>query len=242
MLSFGILGGTFDPIHFGHLRLAEDAYEALNLTKVILLPVGHPAHRKNPVVDPESRLKMVQLATGNNPYFIVDDSEIYQKNDDNFLQNNKVFFPIREIVKHTNYTIDSIKLLSHRIKEKYSDHFCSLVWIIGADAFLNLDTWHNWKELFNYCHFAVAMRPNYDLNLHRMSTELGQQWCHRLTHLQDFKNGKIEDTAGRIIPFTMTQLDISATNIRERLKNNLSIRYLTPESVYIYINNNSLYR
>lgn len=86
------------------------------------------------------------------------------------------------------------------------------------------------------------MRPNYDLALTKMSTELGQQWCHRLTHLQDFKTGKIKETSGKIIPFTMTQLDISATNIRERLKNNLSIRYLTPESVYIYINNNGLYK
>lgn len=135
--AIGILGGTFDPIHLGHLRMALELYEALDLAKVHITPCFQPVHRKNPTASPEQRLAMVKCAVANEPALFADD---------------------REIRRHgPSYFIDTI--LGMR-EEMPTTPLCL---IIGIDAFLGFTSWHRWKEILNQIHLIVAHRPNYQL-------------------------------------------------------------------------------
>lgn len=129
----GILGGTFDPVHFGHLRLAIEVCQQLLLQEVRLIPVCSPPHRGPPLATPEQRLQMLQLAVENTPGLTVDNSELQRGG--------------------TSYTIDTLKLL----REKYDDH--SLCLITGMDAFRKLHTWRNWSDLLNYVNIVLVDRP-----------------------------------------------------------------------------------
>ncbi len=135
--ALGILGGTFDPVHFGHLRMALELYEALDLAKVHIMPCFQPVHRKQPVATPEQRLAMVQSAVLDEPSLFADDREIKRKGP--------------------TYTIDT--LLDMR-SEMPDTPLCLLV---GIDAFLGFPSWHRWKDILNYAHLIVAHRPNYQL-------------------------------------------------------------------------------
>lgn len=135
--ALGILGGTFDPVHFGHLRMALELYEALDLAKVHMMPCFQPVHRKQPVATPEQRLAMVQSAVLDEPALVADDREIKRKGP--------------------TYTIDT--LLDMRA-EMPDTPLCLL---IGIDAFLGFPSWHRWKDILNYAHLIVAHRPNYQL-------------------------------------------------------------------------------
>lgn len=130
----GLLGGTFDPIHFGHLRTALELYEAFQLEKILFIPCASPFHKENPLTSPEHRLHMVELAIQGVDVFHVD---------------------AREIVRHTaSYTIDT--LISLR-KEMPNQPFA---FFLGMDAFMQLPTWYRYAELLNYTHMIVASRPH----------------------------------------------------------------------------------
>src|SRR5579885_1986247 len=135
--ALGILGGTFDPIHHGHLRMALELYEALDLAQVHIIPTYKPMYRKQPVATPDQRLAMVQCAVGGEPALIADDREIRRKG--------------------ITYTIDT--LIEMRA-EMPDTPFCLL---IGIDAFLGFPSWHRWKEILDYAHIVVAHRPHYHL-------------------------------------------------------------------------------
>jgi nicotinate-nucleotide adenylyltransferase len=210
----GILGGTFDPVHYGHLRLAEEGREALQLDSVIWIPAGQPPHRGTPRSSGAHRLAMVRLAIADNAAFSVDASEVEADTP--------------------SYTAVTLERLRARFGAERP-----LVLLLGVDAFLGLATWHRWRELFSLAHFGIANRPGFRLQQsdlpEPLASELRQRWCESADALRGC-------AAGGIAPFDMTLLGIAATRIRLGLENGRSCRYLLPDCVREYIDSNRLYR
>ncbi len=210
----GLFGGTFDPVHFGHLRLAEEAVSHLGLGGVRWIPAGRPPHRGVPQVTSGQRLAMVRLATAGNPAFSLDPSEVE--------------------ADAPSYTVHTLERLRRELGPEQS-----LVLLVGADAFAGLTTWHRWRDLFSLAHIAVSHRPGFPVETASLTHDLATEFTDR--RLADAA-GLNAAPAGRIITFAMTQLAISATQIRKLLSNRLSARYLLPDSVLDYIQTHSLYR
>lgn len=207
-----ILGGTFDPVHFGHLRLAEEAREALDLAGVRWIPAGRPPHRNLPRAAAADRLEMVRLAIAGNPRFALDDAEIES-----------------DTPSYTVLTLERLRMLHGKRP---------LVLLLGSDAFLGLPTWHRWQDMFDLAHIAVATRPGFELAAEEMSAALAEEFAPRLGSAADLTGA----SAGRIVPFAMTPLAISASLIRARLAAGVSVRYLLPDPVREYIQQQHLYR
>lgn len=216
--ALGLLGGTFDPIHFGHLRLAEEAREALGLAQVALIPAGLPPHRDLPRTPAAARLAMVQLARAGNPGLVVDDGEVFARNK-----------------SYTVLTLERLRALHGPQRP--------LVLILGADAFGGLPGWHRWQELPGLAHIAVANRPGFAPHGGRdsvtLSPELDAAWGGRIDTDTTVLH---RSPAGRIVPFDMTPLAISASLIRDLIRGGHSARYLLPDSVLDYIGLHHLYR
>jgi nicotinate-nucleotide adenylyltransferase len=134
MKPVGVLGGTFDPVHHGHLRLALEVYEALELQAVRLIPLNQPPHRSAPVASPELRLRMLHAAIGNERALIVDDRELRRQGP--------------------SYTVDTLTDLRGELGD------IPLCLLMGLDAFAALDTWHEWTRLIELAHIVVAQRPD----------------------------------------------------------------------------------
>lgn len=217
-LPLGLLGGTFDPIHFGHLRLAEEAREALGLGELRLMPAGRPPHRGEPGSTPEDRLAMARLAAAGNPALCVDDAEVR--------------------AQQKSYTVLTLERLRAEVGPQRP-----LVLILGADAFEGLPGWHRWIELFDLAHIAVANRPGYAPHGRRWPATLSPELdaACRDRHTADAAALRLSP-AGRVIPFDMTPLAISASLIRDLVRNGHSVRYLLPDSVLDYIAAHHLYR
>lgn len=213
--SIGLLGGTFDPIHYGHLRLAEELAEALEIEQVRLIPAGHPPHRRQPRAAAEHRLEMTRLALAGNPRFVLDAREINKPGP--------------------SYSVDTLSALRAELPAA-----TPLVLFMGGDAFLGLPTWHAWRSILDLAHIAVAHRPGFtaasweDALPDALRTLLS---THRCESAGDLAN----KPAGRIFLHTITQLDISASLIRTRALRGKSLRYLMPDSVIAYLNENRLY-
>jgi nicotinate-nucleotide adenylyltransferase len=211
----GILGGTFDPVHFGHLRLAQEFGETLRLSEVRFIPSGIPPHRAAPQATPAQRVAMVRLAIVNNPLFMLDDREIARDGP--------------------GYTIDTLTELRRELGA--TRPLCVL---LGADAFLDLVTWHRWHELFNLAHIVVAHRPGFPVTdwSARMPQPLAREFEARrmpqplAVHLSP---------AGGIVMQPIAALDVSASLIRAALGGGVNPRYLLPDSVLDYIRSNNLY-
>lgn len=135
----GILGGTFDPIHLGHLRLAEEVRAAWQLDRVHFVPAAVPPHRPQPVLSAAARLELVTRAIADNPGFVADDCELRRQG--------------------ASYTVDTLK----HFRQSHPDHH--LVLILGMDAFNGLRQWHRWEELLEWTHIAVATRPGASLEV-----------------------------------------------------------------------------
>ncbi len=210
----GIFGGTFDPVHFGHLRLAEESIGHLSLGGVRWIPAGQPPHRGTPQVTARQRLEMVLRSTAENARFSVDASEVESA--------------------APSYTVHTLERLRGELGVKQS-----LVLLVGADAFAGLTNWHRWRDLFSLAHIAVSHRPGFPVEIGSLPHELATEFADR--RLQD-AGGLKNAAAGGIATFAMTQLAISATQIRKLLANGLSARYLLPDGVLDYIQTHSLYR
>ena len=133
----GIFGGTFDPIHFGHLRTALELYQALDLTEVRLVPCYQPVHRKFPVATPIQRLEMVRCAIKNEPALVIEECEIQRKGP--------------------SYTIDTLEILKKKLTST------PLCLIIGIDALLGFPSWHRFEDILTLAHLVIAHRPQYQL-------------------------------------------------------------------------------
>jgi nicotinate-nucleotide adenylyltransferase len=153
MRRIGIFGGTFDPIHFGHLRLAEEMADALALHEVIFIPAGRPPHRGEPHAAPIHRLEMVRRATAANPRFRVDAHEAQSE--------------------RPSYTVDTLT----RLRAELGDAV-PLWLLLGADAFFGLPSWHAWQRLFELANLAVAARPGTQLNAANLPAPLADA-AHR---------------------------------------------------------------
>lgn len=151
----GVFGGTFDPIHFGHLRLAEELGEQLSLQTIRLIPARVPPHRSDPTVGAEDRLRMVQLAAAGNARLTVDDREIRREGP--------------------SYTVDTLAELRTEFGVDRP------LWLmLGADAFAALMTWSRWERLFDLAHIVVATRPGYVMDFATLPEPLGTQARARL--------------------------------------------------------------
>ena len=210
----GLFGGTFDPVHFGHLRLAEEAISHLGLSGIRWIPAGRPPHRGTPEVTPEQRLAMVLRSTAENARFFVDPAEVE--------------------AERTSYTVETLERLRAELGADQP-----LVLLVGADAFAGLASWHRWREIFALTHIAVAHRPGFPVAATSLLPELALEFSARHT-LDAACLGA--SPGGRIVSFAMTQLAISATRIRQLLVNGLSARYLLPDAVLDYIQLHQLYR
>ena len=214
MSPLGVFGGTFDPVHFGHLRLAEEAMIHLGLGGVRWIPAGQPPHRGLPGVTAAQRLDMVRLATADNPRFSVDAAEVDSA--------------------APSYTVVTLERLRRELGPDQP-----LVLMVGADAFHGFPTWHRWRDIFELAHVAVSHRPGFPIDPSGLSEGLLAEFARRR---QVASEGLQAAPAGSITTFAMTQLAISATQIRKLLANGLSARYLLPDVILDYIRAHSLYR
>ena len=214
MAAIGLFGGTFDPVHFGHLRLATELAEAFRLEKVIFIPAGLPYHRgREAHATADQRLTMLKLATQRDARFDVDDREIKRSGN--------------------TYTYDTLAEIRH---ERGPD--IPLVFLAGTDAFAGIDTWHRWTELFDLAHFAVAVRADDAQWAKRGPGTIPREAWPRITlNPRELASAP----AGKIMTFAMTPLSISSTAIRTLAAEGASIRYLTPDPVAEFIRSHNLY-
>jgi len=202
MQAIGIFGGTFDPIHYGHLRLAEEMADALDLREVRFIPSGQPPHRAAPRTSAQHRLKMVRLAIVGNPRFVLDAREVK--------------------TARVSYTVDTLSDLRSELGEHQP-----LYLLLGADAFLGLPSWHQWRRLFDLAHIAVAQRPGSNVR-DALPEALQREVAAR--------------PAGSVSVVDMTPLAISASGVRHTLAQQKSVRYLLPDSVLDYLQQQQLYK
>lgn len=162
----GIFGGTFDPIHYGHLRTAFEMLQALRFDEVRFMPCGKPPHRGTPIADAELRLQMVQVATEAQYGFTVDDRELRRDGP--------------------SYSVDTLAALRTEFPLR------PLTLIIGMDAFLGLPKWHQWREILQLAHIVVAHRPGWRApDMGPLGELLADRGTHRIGDLHQAKSGHI---------------------------------------------------
>lgn len=211
MRLIGFLGGTFDPIHFGHLRIGLELQQAIALDELYYVPCADPPHKLGTSADAEQRRRMLELAISDWSGVSVDKRELQREGP--------------------SYSIDTLA----SIREEFGKDV-SICWIIGSDSFQNLHTWHRWEALFEYAHIVVACRPGWTRD---DASDMGQLLSERFIE----EPHKLQQRpSGYILPWQVTQLSISATAIREMFLQAHSPRFLLPESVLTYIDQQKLYR
>jgi len=214
-LRIALFGGTFDPIHNAHLKIAREAARQYHLSRVLFIPAAKPPHKSGVTRVPyEDRLRMVELACQGEPLFEASRLEAGAKN---------------------SYSIETIERVIGSLGKDQEVFF-----LIGSDAFAEIRTWHRWQELFDLAHVVIAHRPGFRLQELRaaLRAPLRKIYLQRLagTH------GMLRASAGSILTREITALDISATHIRAMLAQGSSPRYLVPDSVLEYIDRNHLYK
>ena len=212
-MRIGIFGGTFNPIHHGHLIAAEEIRESFCLDRIIFVPSARPPHKPNPeLIDIHHRLEMTRLAIKGNPFFKT--SSIEEKR------------------RGLSYSVKTV--------EDFKNEFgkdASLFFLLGIDAFTEMDTWYEPQRLLGLCHFIVISRPGFSLQqAHQLlSSTFGIQTAEG--------NRKIPISNGHFLYLTeVTPVGISSTQIRSNVSQELSVKYLLPEKVESYIISHDLYK
>lgn len=213
-MRIGLFGGTFDPIHWGHLRSAEEVREALSLDRILFVPTSIPPHKKTPYSAPaRDRLQMVRLAVAKNPRFAVSTVEMRRPG--------------------VSYSIDTLRYFAKKNRGRHSYFF-----IVGLDAFRDVGSWKEFEQLFPLCHFVVTSRPGSDDSnpLRRTPVAVRKLFCY------DFRKKIYRHWSGTYLYFVkLTDIAISASDIRRRVREGVSIRYLVPLEVEAYIKKQGLY-
>ena len=214
-MKIGLFGGTFDPIHWGHLRSAEEVSETFALDRVYFIPAAVPPHKRGQTTTPaRDRLQMVRLGVAKNPKFSVSTAELARAG--------------------ISYSIDTIREFAASLA-----HGDSLYFIIGLDAFREIGTWKDFADIFPLCNFIVTSRPGSKEKDPLKGTDVAVKklFCY------DFSRKNYRHESGTRIYFDeLTDIAISASEIRDLVKQGKSIRYLVPFGVEKYIRRHALYR
>ena len=203
MRHIGVIGGTFDPIHFGHLVIAEEVYATLKLAQMVFVPAGQPPHKPEQVVTPaQDRLAMLQLAIASNPHFTISMVDLERPGP--------------------SYTVETLRLLREQWGEQTTIYF-----VIGRDSLEDLLDWYDPLGILEQLDYLVAVkRPGY-------TEEKG--YIERLEE-------RLPGIRQRLIIMSAPQLEISATELRQRVAEGRPIKYQVPEVVEQYILQHGLYR
>ena len=211
----GIFGGTFNPVHYGHLRAAEEVRQAFSLEKVHLVPSARPPHKgKSGLAAADHRLAMVRRAVRGNPHL------------------SGCAYECRK--PGPSYSVETLTWFSRRHPG------AELFFIIGWDAWLEIDSWHAWRELFSLANFIVISRSGCQPWLESTATELfpfalKDLFCYENRSCYRVRSGR------KLHFFPVSRIDVSASRIRHEAAAGRSLRYLTPDSVIRYINQHQLY-
>ncbi|TVP50791.1 MAG: nicotinate-nucleotide adenylyltransferase [Halomonas sp.] len=208
----GMLGGTFDPVHLGHLRSAVELYEALALDQLHMIPAQQPPLRGQPQVSAQQRLALLRAGIGETPGLICDDRELRREGP--------------------SYSVDTLM----ELRAEYGDQ-ARLVMVIGFDAFLKLTQWHQPERLFTLAHLVVIARPGYNDPLPASLMELVETRA-----VDSVEKLMQRPCGGYLTLELPSLMAISATYIRERLEAGKSVRYLLPEPVEQAIEHYGLYQ
>ena len=209
MKYIGLFGGTFNPIHTGHLTLAINVYNDFSLDELIFIPSKIPPH-KNLGTPPDKRFEMVKLAINN-------------------LKHNFKVSKVELKRKGISYTYKTLTYYRRIYKED------SISFICGSDIFATIDKWENWNELFNLANFIVVNRKEMPFEV--MHTLIPAELKERIVEKDEFSDALY----GKIVLYKMGEIEISSTDIREKLRGNKMPEFLT-ENVYKYICKNKLYQ
>ncbi|QKJ66548.1 nicotinate-nucleotide adenylyltransferase [Deefgea piscis] len=211
MQKIGIFGGTFDPIHYGHLALARCMRDQLQLNEVRLIPTGLPPHRPISPVSPAQRLAWVRAAIAGEAGLLADDREVRRAG--------------------YCYTFDTLREIQAENPQAL------LVWLIGADSWQHLPTWHAWRELLDLGHLLIAARPEFDIDVEnsRLSPDLAEEFAsrHVIANTDTLSRGKISLLSSPLMP-------ISSTQVRDLLSRGEDVSALTP--VFDLLDQSGLYR
>lgn len=211
-----MFGGTFDPIHHGHLRMAIELREAVQRqtgqrAQVHLVPCRLPPHRRSPGADADQRLQMLALALTDEPGLVIDRRELESP--------------------EPSYSVATLAALRAELGPQVP-----LAMAIGTDSFAGIEKWHRWSEIIGLAHIIVIERPGYQIPAGGAAAQLLA--AHRVQSLNQLTGA----AAGKVLSLSLSLLDISATDIRTRIADGRSARYLIPDTVWRYICDHSLYR
>ena len=200
--QIGIIGGSFDPIHLGHLVIAQDALELLGLDEILFIPAALPPHKQHlERVDFSHRMRMVELAIKQNSRFSASNIEALRGG--------------------VSYTIDTVLSLQEERPE------VSWTLIVGSDTLVDLHTWYRIDDLLARCEVATFLRPG-ESDLEAIASKISVSDEHKISLVANL--------------FQPHLMEISSTEIRERIAEGKNIRYFVPSAVHEYIENHSLYR
>lgn len=214
-MKWGLLGGTFDPIHIGHLRCAEEILEIFDLNRILFIPASRPPHKINAdITSFHHREQMIIKAIEGNPVFTYSDVEKHREDK--------------------SYSVETVDCILKKYMENLEVYF-----ILGQDAFHAIHTWKDWERLLLLCNFVVMTRPGYEEK--GLKGILPADFANQFTYDDTVKG--FRGPNGHVIYFRgVTFLDISSSDIRQRVRDGKSIKFLVPEAVRHYIMKNSLYK
>lgn len=199
MQRIGVIGGTFDPIHYGHLAAAEEARVRVNLEKVLFSVAGLPPHKLDEEVTPaEHRLAMVQLGIFSNPDFELSRVDVDRSGP--------------------SYTVDTISIL----QEQWGQG-AEMFFILGLDSLVEVPTWHQPERLIQLCHLVAVARPGFEVDMRQLEDS-------------------VPGISSRVEIIGMPEVDISSSDLQQRVREGLPIRYQVPEEVERYIREHRLYQ
>ncbi|MGB3905038.1 MAG: nicotinate-nucleotide adenylyltransferase [Anaerolineae bacterium] len=199
MQRIGVIGGTFDPIHYGHLAAAEEARVRMNLERVLFVVAGVPPHKLDEEVTPvEHRLAIVSLAIASNPHFEISRVDVDRPGP--------------------SYTVDTISILRKQWGQETEVYF-----IMGLDSLAELPTWHHPQRLIQLCRLLAVKRPGFETDMAELEAS-------------------VPGISSRVEIIDMPEVDISSSDLQQRVRDGLPIKYQVPEEVERYIMAHELYR